>query len=149
MRYGNMRKLAIKKKRTKQNKKTLFSVGKHSLVCDKSHKHKDIATALDWRSWTSYTTQCNGVASHGPPIGVETNLNLMIPWSSCTAWHFMRVYLHAGTTVDIWHTHQTNHDYFDHRKKAGKKCWFLNLRYKSVDLVKCVIPLPSVMVVSY
>ena len=66
-------------------------------------------TDLDHRSWTSYTTPCNGTVSHGAPIWViwifadHTRGNeckqTHHPSSRCVQ-HFTCVYLHVQTAVD-------------------------------------------------
>ena len=63
-------------------------------------------TDIERRSSNSYTTPCNGVVSHGAPIGgilptthAETNANKMRPRSLRAIRRFMRVHLQAQTPV--------------------------------------------------
>ena len=79
-------------------------------------------TDLDRRSRTSYTAPCNDVVSHGAPIGGirvfadHTRGNRHKQKSV----HNLRVAFHAWLSSRSdrskcrWHTHLTNHGYFDH-----------------------------------
>ena len=83
-----------------------------------------VSTDIEKRSQNSYTSLCNGIVSHGAPIGgiqvfadhAETKANIMRPRSSRAVQRFKCVYLHAQIAV---HAHLTNHCYFDQGKNPN------------------------------
>ena len=111
----------------------------------------------DRRSQTSYTAPHNGVLSHGAPIGGRhtrvfadhTHLSKCKENASTILAHHAEFHVSLPSRSDRsrcrWHSHLTNHGYFDHRKSlnspnwspmpGGKWPWFLNL-YLQITAIK-------------
>ena len=80
-------------------------------------------TDIDRRSQNSYTAPCNGVVSHGAPVGVFGFLSIIHAVTSLhVVWLFMLVYIRAQTAV---HTYLTIHSYCDYGKNLNMPNWSL------------------------
>ena len=118
---------------------------------------RDLTIDIHERSQTSYTTPCNGVVSHGTQIGGlcvfadRTRKNKRKTNALTILLHRAAFYTCLSSRSDPsrcgWHTHLTNHGYFDYGKNPKtsnlssipESRWrrFWNLPCISMDLTQC------------
>ena len=87
-----------------------------------------MTTDIQGRSQTSYAAPHKGVVSHGAQIGglrvFADHTRKKRLRSSRTRQRFTHLYLHAADHSRCrWHTHLTNHGYFDYGKNPKTPIW--------------------------